>query len=548
MKTVSDPMNADFVEQLHQWMNAVEGEHFEFKEAKNRFSSEDLAKNCCALANEGGGRVILGVTNARPRRVVGTRAFFQLEEIRRNLMTWIPLRIEVQEIHDPDGRVLVFEVPSRPIGVPLKYEGIYWSRVADQLAPLAEEELRLIFAETARDFSAEVCSNATFQDLDASAVENFRRRWMDKSGNRALSAVSPEQLLQDAELTLDDGITYAALILFGKSSSLGRHLAQAEIVFEYRSSEASGPAQHRKEFRQGFFSCYDEIWELINLRNDVQHYQYGLFVLDLPTLEERSVREAVLNAVSHRDYQLGGNVFLRQFPRRLVVESPGGFPPGITQENILDRQSPRNRRIADAFARCGLVERSGQGMNLMFEQSIRQGKSRPDFAGTDRYIVNLTLHGEVRDPRFVQFLERIGRETLLTFTTYDFLILDWIHREEKVPPEYQSRVRRLVDLGILEQVGRGKGTRHMLSQRFYAMVGQKGSYTRRKGLDHDTHKELLMKHLNHNPQGSPLSELHQVLPHLAERKVQSLLRELREEGRIWNDGTRRWARWKSAKG
>ena len=144
------------------------------------------------------------------------------------------------------------------------------------------------------------------------------------------------------------------------------------------------PAQQRVELRQGFFSFYDELWNLINLRNDIQHFQSGLFVLDIPTFSERVVREAVLNAVSHRDYQLSGSVFIRQDPRRLVLESPGGFPVGITEHNILDRQLPRNRRIADIFAKCGLVERSGQGMNLMFELSIQESKPTPDFAGTDR--------------------------------------------------------------------------------------------------------------------------------------------------------------------
>ena len=119
------------------------------------------------------------------------------------------------------------------------------------------------------------------------------------------------------------------------------------MIFEYRSTEASGAAQQREEFRAGFFSFYDRLWELINLRNNKQHYQDGMFVLDVPTFDERVVREAILNAVSHRDYQLGGSIFIRQYPHRLVVDSPGGFPPDITLDNILDRQSPRNRSAAD---------------------------------------------------------------------------------------------------------------------------------------------------------------------------------------------------------
>ena len=266
MTSPASESSAALVAQLTQWMLAQEGEHFEFKEAKNRFHFEDLAKYCCALANEGGGKVILGASDRRPRKIVGTRAFQQPEDTRRSLMERIPLRLQVQEIAHPDGRVLVFDVPARPVGVAIKYDGIYWSREADSLVPMAEDKLRGIFAESGRDFSADVCPGAGLEHLDATAIENFRRRWIDKSNNDALNSLTHEQLLRDAEVVLDGGVTYAALILFGTRSALGKFLAQAEIVFEYRSSETAGPAQQRKEYRQGFFAFYDDVWGLINLK------------------------------------------------------------------------------------------------------------------------------------------------------------------------------------------------------------------------------------------------------------------------------------------
>ena len=185
------------------------------------------------------------------------------------------------------------------------------------------------------------------------------------------------ELLENAELTIDGKPTYAGLILLGSQKGLSRHLAQAEVVFEYRSTEASIAYQQRQEYRLGFFLWFDDIWETINLRNDVQQFREGLFKYDIPTFDEDSVREAVLNAVSHRDYRDGGSIWIRQSPRLLEVESPGGFPEGITSDNVRERQKPRNRRIAEALAHCGLVERSGQGMDLMFRQSIRQGMLCP---------------------------------------------------------------------------------------------------------------------------------------------------------------------------
>ena len=290
-------------------------------------------------------------------------------------------------------------------------------------------------------------------------------------------------------------LTNAALILFGTQAALGRFIPQAEITFEYRSSDASGPAQARKDYRVGFFSYYDDLWNTINLRNDLQHYQEGLFMVDVPTFSERPIREAILNAVSHRDYQLGSNVFVRQHPRRIEITSPGGLPFQITLENMLNRQSPRNRRLADIFLKCGLVERSGQGMNLIFQDAIRESKPLPDFTDTDRYQVAITLHGTVQDPNFLRFLEKVGNEQLASFSTEDWMILAYVARGEKVPEPYRLRIDRLLDLGTIERAGRGK---LMLSRRFYSFIGKKGAYTRKKGLDRETNKNLLLKHIHEN--------------------------------------------------
>ncbi len=531
-------------QKIDEILDSTEGENLEFKTARHNFHFEELVKYCAALANEGGGSIVLGITDKRPRKVFGTHAFQQPERTRSGLIDKLYLNITFSDVQHSDGRVLAFHVPARPTGMPIKAEGVYWSRRGDSLIPMGEDELRRIFSEAGRDFSSEICQGASMNDLDLDAVEDFRRRWIAKSGNQNLATLSPDQLLSDAEALSDNQMTYAAMVLFGTRKAVGRHLAQAEFIFEYRRSGASGPAQQRREFRQGFFGFYDPLWNLINLRNDVQHFQSGLFVLDIPTFSERVVREAVLNAVSHRDYQLGGSVFIRQYPRRLTVESPGGFPVGITTENILDRQSPRNRRIADILAKCGLVERSGQGMNLMYELSIQDSKSIPDFTGTDQYQVVLNLDGKVQDPRFLQFLEKVGRETLNLFSTADFLLLDCVHRGKNIPNALQKRLQWLVDKGIIERFGRGRGVKHILSRRFYKMVDKKGAYTRKKGLDRETNKALLLKHIQENADsGSRLKELMQVLPDLSDNQVKKLIAELKKEGKIFHVGATRAALW-----
>lgn len=529
------------LEHLNELLKIKENEHLEFKEAKNSFDFEKLVKYCAALANEGGGKLVLGVTDKRPRKIVGSQAFINIERTKAGLIERLHLRIDAEEIRHPDGRVIVFHIPSRPDGNPIQYRGTYWMRGGEDIIPMTPDLLKRIFAESGPDFSAEICTKASMGDLDPGAIGRFREMWLKKSKNPALETLSDEQLLHDAELIVEEGITFAALILFGMRKALGKHIAQSEIIFEYRSSEASLPAQQRKEYREGFFLIEDDLWNTINLRNEVRQYREGLFMRDISTFNETAVREAILNAVSHRDYRLGGSIFIRQYPIKLEIVSPGGFPPGITLENILWKQAPRNRRLAEAFSKCGLVERSGQGMNRIFEECIKESKPRPDFTGTDDYQVSFILKCEVQDVQFLRFLEQVGQERLSSFTTQDFLLLDLIHREQHVTENIKARLPFLFDQGIIEKVGRGK---YILSKRFYTFLGKKGIYTRKKGLDWETNKELLLKHIkDNNKEGSRLQELMQVLPSSSRTQVQTMLRELREEDRVYHVGTTNSSRW-----
>ena len=533
------------LKELDAWLSEPEGERLEFKEAKANFPFEKLVKYCAALANEGGGKIILGVTDGRPNRVVGSAAFEEPGRTVASLIQRLGVQVTSEEIHHSNGRVLVFHVSSRPVGVPIQCDGVFWSRAGDELRPLSPDRLRRVFQESGPDFSAELHPDAGLADLDPAQVERFREMWMRKSGNAALASITSRQLLEDSELVAGDKVTHAALVLLGTRPALGRRLAQAELIFEYRSSEASIPFQKRIEFRSGFLGYLDELWTTINLRNEVLQYREGFFVGDIPAFNEAVVREALLNALAHRDYRLPGSIFVRQFPRRLEIVSPGGFPPGINAANLLWRQSPRNRRIADACAKCGLVERSGQGANRMFEESIKEVKPRPDFTVTDDYQVEVTLHGEIQNPAFLGFLQKIGSERLATFGTRDILVLDAVQREEPLAEDLKDRLPHLLDEGIIERIGRGRGVRFILSRKFHSFLGQHGTYTRRKGLDRETNKALLMKHIKARREaGAAMKEFEEVLPALSRRQIIGLLQELRGEGKIHPEGERRGARWR----
>ncbi|MBI4402838.1 MAG: putative DNA binding domain-containing protein [Deltaproteobacteria bacterium] len=527
---------------LEHWLKEPEGERLEFKEARNSFEVDKLTKYCCALANEGGGRIILGVTNKRPRTVTGTLAFNEIERTRTALIQRLHLKIEAFEISHPNGRVLVFEIPSRPVGMGVQYLGAYWQRNGEALAPMSPDVLKRIFAEGQPDFSAETCSAAGIDDLDYTAIEIFRERWSQKSKRDELKVMPVEQLLEDAELLLDGNVTFAALLLLGSQKALTRLLGQAEIIFEYRSDEASVSYQDRREFRAGFLTIKDSIWEVFNLRNQILSFRDGLFRREIRAFNEDAVREGILNAFCHRDYRLEGSIFIRQFPTQTEITSPGGFPPEITPENILFRQSPRNRRLAEACSKCGLVERSGQGVDRMVAVSVQEGKLPPDYCRSDAFHVALTLHGQVHDSAFLQFLEKVLTETQKPFRTDDLVVIDAIHRGIPIPQTVTGRIASLIDVGVIERVSRKK---LVLSRKFYSFVGRRGEYTRKKGLERPAKRALLQQHLENNAgsEGCPLKELMEVLPELSRSQVQVMLREMKEKQIVHAQGIKRAARW-----
>jgi len=180
----------------------------------------------------------------------------------------------------------------------------------------------------------------------------------------------------------------------------------------------------------------------------------------------------------------------------------------------------------------------------MLYECIRNSKDLPDFTRTDEHFVWLTLHGTIQDPAFLRFLEQVGREMQVSCDLEDLLVLDLVHREERVPDWLADRLGGLCHRGIVERVGRGRGTRYLLSRRFYRALGQEAAYTRRRGLDRETNKALLVKHIQGAaPAGAPLAELQQVLPALSRDQLQTLLRELKAAGEIEVRGTTRAACW-----
>lgn len=176
-------------------------------------------------------------------------------------------------------------------------------------------------------------------------------------------------------------------------------------------------------------------------------------------------------------------------------------------------------------------------MNLIYELSIKEAKQLPDFAGTDQDFVRITLSGLIIDTKMLSLINRIGNERLEALSTGDFLTINALYHENKLPESLKPNLKRLEELGLLEHVGRNK---YVLARSLYAMAGKAGVHTRIVGLDRETNKELLLRHIRESgKRGAPFKEL----PGHSRNQIQVLMRELRKEGRAYCEGKTSAARW-----
>ncbi|MFH0812756.1 MAG: RNA-binding domain-containing protein [Pseudomonadota bacterium] len=534
------------IEEFNTWLKGPEGLTLEFKEARSQFSRDkDLPDYCAAIANEGGGKLVLGVND--DGKVVGTKAFSGTHaKLSIELFQKIRIRVDIEELHHPNGRVLIFHIPSRPVGQVVRSSGSYTYpyRVGESLVEMDTATLKNILNETEPDFSAQIVPGLEITDLDEEALQNFRTRWAQKAKRVDFLEFPDEKMLTAVGLLSEKGLNYAALILCGKKGKLESLLPGSETIFEWRQESGKIPHDFRVNWREPFFKIYDAIWETINARNSRFPFQEGLFQREVFAFNEKAIREALLNAVTHRDYSIGGrSIFIKASPKEFVIESPGGFPPGITIDNILYKSCWRNRRIAETFEKAELVERAGQGMKDIFESTIREGKGVPDLGDSDTYSVTLKIPAQVKDKNFILFLEKVAREkqTLLSFE--EIFELEKIRELRKI--EEVKFKGKFLEMGLIEKVGRTKDARYILSHTYYVSEGKAGIHTRISGLPREKQKEFILRHLAKNKKGY-FKDFQDIFPELEPMDISNRLRELRQEGKIKHEGSKRHGYWRLA--
>ena len=403
-------------------------DHIEFKEAKHNFNWDGGAhkdpkerRHCilgyvAALANEKGGKLVFGMKDHRPHEVVGS-TFEQgnLGALEDAIYNKMQIRVSVTEEFEPSEdapnkkRVVIFNVPSRPIGKMLKFEGVPLMRTGESLREMSDAEMFKILSEQEPDFSAKPCEGLTMDDLDAEAIKVMKQKYAEKNENPGFEVIPDEQALKDLDLLVDGKLNYAALVLLGKSKAIRKYMPQNNVVIEYRNDPASIQYDDRLEIQQPLFLAIDNIWAYINQPrlNPQVHISENAYIFDIKLFNKETIREAVLNAIAHRSMIVQNDVVIKQSPTELTITNAGGFPIGVDKSNVLTVNStPRSKRLAEVLQKTGLVEKSGQGVDKMFTNCIMEAKPLPDFSATDNYQVSLTFRTEIRNVPFLVYIRQ----------------------------------------------------------------------------------------------------------------------------------------------
>jgi ATP-dependent DNA helicase RecG len=457
----------------------------EFKEAKNNFpwnggkhNDQKERRKCylgyiVALANEGGGLLIFGMKDNLPHNVVGTDfAQGSIGKMEDEVYEKLSIRIHIHELFDENNlRVIVTEIPSRPVGRLLKFEGVALMRTGDSLRNMSDEEMFNILSEQEPDFSAKICPHFNLSDIDDTAMRKLKETYAKKQNNASFISLETTQVLTDLNLLTTNGLTYAALILVGQEEALKRLLPNAQVNIEIRQLLNQTHFDKREIFTKALFITIDEIWNYLNRSNTDNKIDEGPYKFDLPYFNQEVIRESVLNAIAHRDYSISSETVIKQFPDRITITNPGGFPKGVTQENLIRINStPRCRLLTEIMEKTGLVERSGQGVDKIIRLTLSEGKPIPDYSKTDLFQVELTIRGEIEDKAFTVFISdaQAKSDTTDQLGTFDILGLHQI-KEGRSEGIDAAVLDKLEQLKLIKRVGGTASDKYVLSNQYFEL-------------------------------------------------------------------------------
>jgi len=501
--------------QLENLIAAGESVELEFKSDRQQISDNAIYEEIVALANTDGGVLLIGVeddgtvTGAQPRHGRTTDPTKLRAAIFNNTVPNVNTRICV--LRHPQGRVIVIEVDSYPEPcATASGKSLRRTVGADgkpQTVPFYPRDQRTRRVSLGLlDFSAQAMESATFDSLDPLAFERLRQAVTRLRGDRALLALDDKELAKALQLveTRKGRLVpnLAGLLLLGREEVLREMIPTHEVFFQVLDGQ--GNVKVNDVFRKSLIETLDGLEARFAARNEEHEVTVGLFRVPVPDYSLEGFRETVNNAVLHRDYARHDAVYVQWQPDHMLITSPGGFPEGITVDNILVHEpKPRNPRLAEAFRRIGLIEQTGRGVDKIFMGQLRYGRPAPDYSRTDSTGVRVVLRGGQPSLQFAAFVyEQDKNNTPLTLD--ELLILNALFFERRIDSERAGRLiqkgasearavlERLHERGMIEARGEKRGRVYHIAASLYRRLGDIPGYVRSRGFDRIQQRQMIL--------------------------------------------------------
>lgn len=536
--------------QVDELLVGGENLQVEFKSDLKCLSDRDLIAAVVALANTEGGDLLLGVED--DGTVTGLHPNHQETSGLAALIsnrTSPPLSVRVEPCQAGQQRIAHIRVPKSRLLVSTS-EGLLQRRrlLADgkpEAVPFYPHEFtqrQSVLGLT--DPSAMPMSDLTAGDLNPLERQRLREAIRRYGGDSTLVPLADDEL--DGALGLVatvEGVrrpTLAGLLFLGREEQLRQHVPAAEAAFQVLEGT---DVRFNEFFRKPLLQTFEEIERLFAARVTEKEVQVGLFRVPIPNFDRRAFREAFVNALVHRDYARLGAVHLRIDDDGMTISNPGGFVEGVTLQNLLVTEPrPRNPLLADIAKRIGLAERTGRGIDRIYEGLLRYGRPAPDFSRSDSTSVILRMSNAESDLDFLELVLRQEELTGRAMPLDSLIVLSRLRQErrlttaelapsiQKSEQEARAALEKLAEAGLVEAHGGGRGRAYTLSAKVYRKTGQKAAYIRQVGFDPIQQEQMVLSYIMKH--GAIKRAEVMELCHLTKDQAYKLLRRLKQSGRI----------------
>lgn len=533
-----------------------ETEWLEFKEAKTNYDFNKLGQYFSAISNEANlkgkayGWLVFGIEDKR-RSIVGTayrNSKTSLESLKLEVANRTINRItfiEIYELSLPEGRVIMFQIPAAPLGIPTSWDGHYYGRDGESIGPLSIYELEQIRRQGSQyDWSAEICHNATMEDLSMEAISKARVEYKNKHPKFAEEVDQWDDItfLNKAKVFINGKITRAAILLLGKPEA-DYHLAPAVAQISWVLKDAANIEVDYEHFGPPFLLSVNEV--LLKVRNLKYRYlpNNTLFPTEVTQYDSYVIREALHNCIAHQDYVLRGKVIVVEKPDELIFVNRGVFIPRSV-EAVISQDAPqeyyRNKFLADAMVNLNMIDTIGSGIKKMFLLQRRRFFPMPSFDLSNPELVKVSIMGKIIDPKYTQVLIE---NTDLNLETV--IALDKVQKKIKLTDQ---ELKDLKSQKLIE----GRSPNLFVAAKIAVITGDKSTYIKNRAFDDKHYKRMVLAYIEKYGSASRndiddllLDKLSDVLDEDQKRnKIRNLLYSMSKRDKsIQNTGTARTPKW-----